>query len=624
MAENPKEKGDEKERGGGDGDEKPTPRPVRADAIGVRVRQMDNGDLVIDKATQEWMDLDAQRRAATTAVPDVPFWYVPGLPDGVADSRGGGYRQVGWEALRRYREQNPALNMIHEAMQGTCRAHAELWGGRRDDVGFRVVHRDHYRPGQKAPPHFEPFIRQAEELLRRPDPSHGIYNLDDLIVPLVEDLLTINRPAIEIVTANEDANLILGIRPVDGAIIMERVNYVNSWLYENRNDDKHKTYLDDFAKNPRSGGRDLTSYISEQIREDLEGKEYVLVRSGIVEGTYSPGRIHIAPLRRRTDINYTPYQPSHVEVALELVAAYWETWDREMKVFREGLWADHLFFLTGAVDQKSFRDFLQQLRESGQGYHRSRKPMVVRGIDADAEFKSIPLKDPPTEMQFLQRFNMAMVGMCAIYQVDPSAVFHGSFQGGGRPSMNERDRGEEIQNTRSGGFKAILNHIAKTSLTQIVSSAIHPDLVVIVEYGEYDAMAEARLHEVRVKTTHSRNEMRVAIGDRPLGFYLTPEHYEAASDKDKAKHDQNPWNLPDSQTFMAQAQALAQGGQQDGGGMSTPEGTPTQAGPAAGGNGAAIPKDKPVTKDAAPKSGESDMAKGAPIPVDMDDWHTYH
>jgi hypothetical protein len=202
-------------------------------------------------------------------------------------------------------------------------------------------------------------------------------------------------------------------------------------LYENRNDDKHKTYLDDFAKNPRSGGRDLTSYISEQIREDLEGKEYVLVRSGIVEGTYSPGRIHIAPLRRRTDINYTPYQPSHVEVALELVAAYWETWDREMKVFREGLWADHLFFLTGAVDQKSFKDFLQQLRESGQGYHRSRKPMVVRGIDADAEFKSIPLKDPPTEMQFLQRFNMAMVGMCAIYQVDPSAVFHGSFQGGG-------------------------------------------------------------------------------------------------------------------------------------------------------------------------------------------------
>jgi hypothetical protein len=58
--------------------------------------------------------------------------------------------------------------------------------------------------------------------------------------------------------------------------------------------------------------------------------------------------------------------------------------------------------------------------------------------------------------------------------------------------------------------------------------------------------------------------------------------------------------------------------------MSTPEGTPTQAGPAAGGNGAAVPKDKPVTKDVAPKSGESDMAKGAPIPVDMDDWHTYH
>lgn len=569
--------------------------------LGSMVLQASNGDIILTKEAQDLMTLDAARRATTRNVPDYPLWHQSDLPDGVVSDKTVGYQQVGWQALRVFREQSPLIKSIHASRHRKAREAAQIWDGKPDSVGIQVVHESQLHGDREPPTGFDKFIRRAERLLDCPAPGQGFNTLDSLVVPLVEDLLTINRPALEVLTSTSDEDVVVGIRPVDGALLMERANYVRGWLNANAGDAnvvarRARDYLD-----RGDGGTDL---VSEQVGKELTGEEYVLVRNGIVEGTYSPGRIYINPLRTRTDIQFTPYQPSAVEDALEAIAAFWETWDRENKVFREGFWTDTLLFFS-EIDTGDFLNLVQQFREAGQGYHRSRKPMMVRGIEG-SKVQSIPIKEPPSEMQFQQRFIMTAMLVLGIYQEHPSSVYFPEWQGGARSALAEHDKSDEINNARASGHKVDIRQICG-QLTRVVKEKIHPELVVVYRSGEYNAMEEAKLHDLLVKTSTTRNDIRVAQQKIPYGFYLTAEELKTASEEDKKKWAENPWNQPDSDTFLKASQPKEPG----------PGGAPGQ--PPGGGDKpaqATKPKDDNIKP-------AKDMSKGLYVPMNVDDWQTY-
>lgn len=603
-----------------DNDAKDSPRPLSTTGVGSMILADSDGNLTVGKSAREWFQLTSARSASVTAVPNYPRYHVPDLPSDVVSDMITGYARVGWAMLRKFREQNPLCKLIMASRHRTALQHAIIHDGRKTTVGFKTLHQDHYRAGVKPPSYIEPYIRMADELLRSPAPGDRAPTLGDLVVPLVEDLLVINRPVIEVLTSRDDPKQVAGIRPVDGALILERAQYVRFWLSEAKVKEQSeiiKRQVNHYIDRP---AEDAATFVSEQTKHNIANAEYVLVRDGIVEGTYSPGRLYTNPMRTRTDILYTPYQPSAVEDAMEILSAFWETWDRENIVFREGSWADTLLMFEG-IDNGEFNNFLQQIREAGQGYHRSHKPIMVRGMEASKVHK-IDLKPPPNEMQFMQRVIMTANMVCSIFQEHPSSINFPEFQGGARSPLNERDRSDEIDAAKSAGHKTDLTLIANL-LTKIVRDKIHPELIVVCNFGDYDAMSQARLHEVRVKSTHTRNELRVADGERPHGFYLSPDDYDKASDEKKAKHDQNPWNQPDSAVFMQQAQALSMASQM-GQGQTTEDGVPAQACASAGaGKGdVAGASQRPV---AAPKEA---LSKGPRqrdlfIASNVDDWQTY-
>lgn len=598
-------------------------KPLTSTGIGSMVTADESGNLTIPASVREMLTLERARAAASSVVPQYPQYHVPDLPDGVVSDAVTGYARIGWAMLRRFREQNPLCKQILSSRHRSAARHSQLHDGRRDSVGFKVVHQDHFKQGAETPSYMPPFIKRAEDLIRSPSPGRWAPTTESLVVPLVEDLLVINRPTVEVMNVAGKPYDMAGIRPVDGAIILERAEYIQFFLNQAARVETHRS--GDKSKETREAQRyiDLdpevaATFVSEQTNHDIYGAEYVLVRNGIVEGTYSPGRIYMNPLRTRTDILYTPYHPSPLEDALEIIAAFWETWDRENVVFREGMWADTLL-LFEAIDKQQYLSVLQQIREAGQGYHRSNKPITVHGLEASKVHK-VELKSPPSEMQFAQRLILCANMVCSVFAEHPSSINWPEFQGGARSPLNERDRSEEIDATKWDGHKTDMKQVASL-LTRVVREKIHPELMIICEFGEYDAMQQARLHEVRVKTTHSRNELRVADGDPPHGFYLTSEEYEKASDKDKALHDQNPWNYPDSPTFMQQAQALAAAAQA-GQGQSTDDGVPAQVGPAAG-----APAQKKTDAGAVEKKSAS-LEKGRRmddlfVPLEAEDWQTY-
>lgn len=594
--------------------------PIGVSGIGPRVLKQSDGGILIPGSTLAWMDADAQRRAMTMAVPDFPLHYMSGLPDGVADPQTVGYRQVGWQTLRRWREQVPIICAIHASRARTAEFHSRVWDGRRDSVGFRVRHPKHYQPGKVVPAHMEKFITQAEGFLREPCAGSRKYStLRGVVPPLIEDLLTINRMAIEVLTSSADPNKVVGFRPIDAGLIMERVEFIASWLTGHADDEKHAKEVRRYLDMPDSS--EAATYVSEVVKHNLPGQEYVLVRSGIVEGTYSPGRIMVESLQRRTDVNWAPYQPSCVEDALEAIAASWEVWNNETNQFREGFWADTMLLFSGGVNPADYQQVIQTMREGGQGYKRRGKPIPIRGLNPDSDVKVVKLKDPPTEMGWSKWFSLLAGMIAAVYSEDLSSINLASFGGRDSGGIFQRDRSEEIDNSRTAGHKVDLGACASL-FTRFIRAHVHPQIEVDMEFGEYDAMEEARLHEVLVKTTSTRNELRIERGQEPWGFHLPAADYRTASDEDKTKHDQNPWNMPDSQTFMQQAQALAAGTQSGDAGQND-DGVPDLGAPGTGMMKTTTTKAEAKTTPPKPVKPPQPMAKGWGPALPIDDWQTY-
>jgi hypothetical protein len=110
---------------------------------------------------------------------------------------------------------------------------------------------------------------------------------------------------------------------------------------------------------------------------------------------------------------------------------------------------------------------------------------------------------------------------------------------------------------------------------------------VIWEFGDIDPQKEAQLYEVRGRTDMTRNEIRLAQGLLPMGFWVEPEKIETLSDEDRDAYESNLWNQPTDPGFVnafAQAKQMEQYAAQGGeGGEPGAEGQPGMP-PGAGGD----------------------------------------
>jgi len=195
------------------------------------VERTPDGGLVIPKQALDFMDAERARRVAISRVPSTPR-FVQRDVGGVAVRKGQGkFESLSFESLRQIREKSPLLQTIHAARHGQIRRMCKRWNGKKGDVGWEVVHRDHYQQ-RETPEAIQPYIRRFERILEEPATMYDVMTTADLLVPLEEDFLTFNRPVIEPLYSAFDPGVIVGFRPVDGALIWPTLEWVQLWIRE--------------------------------------------------------------------------------------------------------------------------------------------------------------------------------------------------------------------------------------------------------------------------------------------------------------------------------------------------------------------------------------------------------
>lgn len=507
----------------------------------------DRGSFVeIDKQAILDARNERMRRMGVTSVPSIPRDVVRDV--GGAFPRGlGRWPSATFDQLRAIRETAPILQPIHKARNYQIRRMCTPWPGRRGTVGIRVVHKDYQEWNAIPPEGFEKYVHRFEKVLWAPAPVYRQPTLGSVLAPLMEDLLTINRPVVEIIPAQLDPQRILMFKWVDGGYIWETLLWIEKWKADN------PRWASGYKADALSD-EDAIDIVSAQIDHDLHGAEYVCVRDGIAEATYAPGRLLVGPLLTRTDARFAGYPPSHVEEAYSLIKAFISGFDYNTTLLSKGILTNFLLGIPADMHDDDKRAFVHTLREATQGVARAGQPGIIPLHQGQGVTK-IDLGQPQMDVAFEALMSLTLALTTGVYRMDPSVINAKPWDGGAAAHLSEANRTQEIALAKEEGLQGDLGHLLDTLINPLAKRC-HPDLRVIAEYGDYDATKEAGLYEINTRTWQTPNEARLEMGRRPLGYFLTDEKYEKASDEEKAKHDANE-NNQIANTVLAQARSQA-------------------------------------------------------------------
>lgn len=530
-------------RGGGAKSQTISPNEQIAQQFGrlVSTGIVDMGDhYLVDKEAAQALRRERFRSTTMSSVPSMPRHFVrDGGGMGVGKS-GGRWPAATFEVLRDLRERAPILQPIHQARAYQIRRLAQKWPGRKGTVGWRVVHKDHFQHNSRTPEYIKPYIQRFERVLQSPAPDYQQGTLAAFLGLIEEDLLTINRPAVEILRSALEPGRVVQFRAVDGAVIWPTAQWAEQWCRTNQ------------TWNAQRKPRKLTieeqiEIVSKAISYDLYGVEYVLVRDGTLEAVYAPGDLIVAPIANRTDLRWNGYHPSHVEQAIQLIAAFMATFDFNHGYFTKGMMAEFILGLPGDLHDDDVDAFIDMFREATQGTNRAWQPPVLP-IHSDKAIQKIDLKMANREMMFEVWLSLLLSLNAAIYRMDPSSINAKPWDGGQGGKLSEGNRTMEIGLAKEEGLQGDMTHITETILNPLAARC-HPDLRVVWEYGDHDPKAEAEVYQIRGQVDMTRNEIRLEQGAEPMGFYLEPEALKNASEEDRQKFEENPWNMPTDTAF---------------------------------------------------------------------------
>lgn len=523
----------------------------RARMAEIGIQQRPDGGMDLSPEAVRQLAAEHARRLTTSWVPSTPRMFQRDA-NGVAVRKNASRNMVSMETLRLVREKAPLMQAIHAARAAQVRRMSVRWSGRRGDVGWRVVHRDHHEINARPPKGFDRYIRQFETVLEKPAPVHNFTSTSPFFTSWEEDLLTINRPCTEVLFSALDPSRIVGFKPVDGALIWPTQFLIERWV----------------AKNPQWLGRWSAGAISEeqamdllsdQMDVDLRVAEYALVRDGTVEATYDRRRLIVAPIMNRTDVTFNGYWPSNVEQALEVALTFCNTWEYNAMLFTKGMLAEFALGISGSMHPDDFDAFQDNFRDVTQGVRRAWQPPMLL-LPEGGKLEKIDLKASNKDM-LMEVFMALQAALCtAIYRMDPSTINARPWDGSGGTHMGgDAGRGTEIALAKEEGLQGDLQHLCESTLTPM-AQACHPDMMVVMEYGDFDPQKEAAIYEIRARTSLTRNEVRLSEGLEPMGFWLPVDEYNRLDpdDEKRKRYEANPWNRPTDPGFAQQLQQAEQ------------------------------------------------------------------
>jgi len=440
--------------------------------------------------------------------------YFGGYPKGYT-SRQGAKGSINFQTLRDIAERSALIAACLSTRQHQrVRFSRIAMRSKRGEVGFRVVHRRAQEKGFKTPEGFDLLCREAEQMLMQPWrmfwDEGAIYkeiepNNASFASKFVEDLLVINRPAIEL--ALDPLRIPRGFGAIDGANVIptfQALKYVCSI---------NKDFPKDFDTSYHAY-RQTMQRVAERYKINVDERtEYLFLQSGRPVAGYRSDELILAPIFPTSDVRRAGYPKSLTEKAIFLILSEIMAMTANSRYFEFGSMAEVIVAMKGQWDDKHIKDLesIMQGNMSGvPGMFRTPLVAVPNGKD---DIDVIQLKQNHRDMLFDIYIQKLTNLCCAVFRMHPSEINEAPRAGDNAGALNQASQTKQINMAQEQGLETILQH-EKQSVYDPILQRIDPDLCLEWDYGQNE------MEQLQVTQSYGPittvNERRSMMGLDPL------------------------------------------------------------------------------------------------------------
>ena len=208
----------------------------------------------------------------------------------------------------------------------------------------------------------------------------------------------------------------------------------------------------------------------------------------------------------RSSIRSYGYGTSELEMLLKAVTSLLWSWEYNQNFFRQGTVAKGILNIKGTMNRENLNSFKRHWYQMVSGVENAFRSPVI-STEADGGISWVDMQNSNREMEFSNWMDFLIKFLCAVYQMDPREINFIYGPQGARTTF-QTSGSRENQQSKDKGLRPLLGYISQ-ALTDYIIRPIDPDFM--FEFVGLDAQTQenlAQVNQMRVKTTHTFNELR--------------------------------------------------------------------------------------------------------------------
>lgn len=444
-----------------------------------------------------------------------------------ATTMGGGYQKgyagyggmkgtMSFATLRQVAERSPMLSaIISRKLFQSVRYSRPVQRSKKGDIGFKIVHKRDSEENFSVPKEFDVMCRELEKSFMKPWLMYwndGIVNKDvepnlsGFVSKIMEDLLVINRPVVEL--GLDPHRIPRAFGAIDGANIVPTFAALK-FLTRTADNFPYRSWQDN------SSQLDATmQWFSDRYGVDITDRtEYLYMLSGRPVAGFRHDEILIAPMMPTTDVRHAGYPRSLTERAIWIVLAEILAMQTNLQFFEKGNMAEILLAMKGNYDDEHVKQLAEILQANMSGVQGMFRVPLVALPGGSEDLNVLNLKQNHRDMLFdfyIQKLtNLA----CAVFSMHPSEINEAPRAADNSGSLNQASQTVQIGLAQEQGLQGHLLHLKSTIFDPILER-IDDNLTWEWDYGENEAQT------IQIATSKATfmtvNERRVACGMKPI------------------------------------------------------------------------------------------------------------
>lgn len=195
------------------------------------------------------------------------------------------------------------------------------------------------------------------------------------------------------------------------------------------------------------------AYMNEDLASEVR---YVQIYDSMIVSEYTQEELHFGVRNPRTDIRLHGYGVSELEVLIQVITSFLNTWDYNSKFFTQGSAAKGLLNFKGAINETQLKAFRRHWYQMLSGVENAWRTPITNAEDV----QWLSMQSSNRDMEYSAWMDFLIKIACSVYSMDPVEVNFKYGNAGQKGAMQEQSNREKISESKERGLRPLLDHLS--------------------------------------------------------------------------------------------------------------------------------------------------------------------